>query len=200
MIYLLNDLNTVFSPSVAYRDAYFHDLAECCKKENSWVIVIKQHLKSSSAPEDFYLTCTKADGSPLLMSDMKRYKDVCQLFTNLMAEEDEPLAVDTTGKYFSYALKDRYSIKRMTEDCGVKCNSFVIRPSAEVMNQNERKLIIAYRIAQLLSQQLDNSRGMQPDDLADLQKPGYGYTETGHKGTKIDFEEDRKNPKTDSKK
>jgi hypothetical protein len=56
-------------------------------------------------------------------------------------------------------------------------NVFVLRPSSELMNFNTRKLAIAYRMAQLISEQFDGGRGMTDADMADLKKGGFGYLE-----------------------
>ena len=48
------------------------------------------------------------------------------------------------------------------------------------MNFNDRKLAIAYRMAAIISQQLDGARGIQEKDVKDFKETGFGYgiTET----------------------
>jgi hypothetical protein len=46
------------------------------------------------------------------------------------------------------------------------------------MNMDERKLVIAYRLARLISQRLDNSRGPLLDDVIDLQRLDFAFTES----------------------
>ena len=58
---------------------------------------------------------------------------------------------------------------------GIVCNAFVIRPSCEVINFDNRRLLIAYRIATVISRQLDGGRGIQPDDVKDFKETGFGY-------------------------
>ena len=43
------------------------------------------------------------------------------------------------------------------------------------MNFDDRKLVIAFRMAQLISEQLDNGKGMKEDDVKDLKDTGFGY-------------------------
>ena len=42
-------------------------------------------------------------------------------------------------------------------------------PSSELMNFNDRKLLIAFRMAQLISEQLDGGKGIEDDDVKDLE-------------------------------
>ena len=179
-----------------YRDAFFDDLAECCQQDGAWVIVVKQHLRSDDAPEDFHLAHQTEDGKPLMMTDIDGYDNLCQALTILLKEEG--LEVRLSSKLYpleekKYSIKFMQQEKKKKEEKDVKCNSFVLRPSSEVMNLKDRKLVYAYRIATLLSQHLDNGRGMQNDDSSDLQEEGYGYQETGHTGKDISYEEDCKN-------
>jgi hypothetical protein len=55
-------------------------------------------------------------------------------------------------------------------------NVFVLRPSSELMNFNDRKLAIAYRMATIISQQLDGGRGIQEKDVEDFKETGFGYS------------------------
>ncbi len=58
---------------------------------------------------------------------------------------------------------------------GIVCNSFVVRPSCDIINFDNRRLLIAYRMATLISQQFDGGRGIQPDDVKDFKETGFGY-------------------------
>ena len=40
----------------------------------------------------------------------------------------------------------------------------------------QRILLIAYRMANMISQQLDSGRGIQPDDIKDFKDTGFGYS------------------------
>ncbi len=55
------------------------------------------------------------------------------------------------------------------------CNTFVVRPSCDIINFDNRRLLIAYRIASIISQQLDGGRGIQPDAVKDFKETGFGY-------------------------
>jgi len=66
-----------------------------------------------------------------------------------------------------------YAIRRLNP----AVNAFVLRPSSELMNFNDRKLAIAYRMAQIISQQFDNDQGIRDKDISDLRELGFGYIE-----------------------
>ena len=56
-------------------------------------------------------------------------------------------------------------------------NVFVLRPSSELMNFDDRKLLVAFRMAQIISEQLDNDKGITDDDVKDFKETGFGYKE-----------------------
>ena len=60
---------------------------------------------------------------------------------------------------------------------GICSNTFVLRPSSDIINLQNAKLLYAFRIAQLLSEQLDNKKGMKDDDVQDFADNGFGYTQ-----------------------
>lgn len=51
----------------------------------------------------------------------------------------------------------------------------MLRPASDVMNLDERKLVVAYLMARLISRHLDNGRGPQPDDVEDLQQLSFAF-------------------------
>jgi hypothetical protein len=55
------------------------------------------------------------------------------------------------------------------------CNTFVVRPSCDIINFDSRNLLIAYRLASIISQQLDGGRGVQPGDIIDFKDTCFGY-------------------------
>lgn len=72
-----------------------------------------------------------------------------------------------------YALKENNLYYRMQQR-SIPCNSFVVRPLCDVVNFDNRRLLIAYRMASVISHQLDEGKGMQADEEKDFQ-PGIGY-------------------------
>jgi len=154
-----------------YRDAYLDDLARCHKGTDSWYIVIKEAKESELDNADFYLNANrKGESVPLMISSPALYSELCQVFSDTMSEEGMKTVVSSG----LYGLKENYSISLMAKERNLPCNSFVLRPASAVMN-NERKLIVAFRIAQLLSEKLDEGRGLQNEE--ELLHEDFGFGE-----------------------
>ena len=58
--------------------------------------------------------------------------------------------------------------------------SFVLLPSCDIINFDNRRLLIAYRMATIISQLLDENRGIQPDDVKDFKETRFGYKEINY--------------------
>lgn len=54
------------------------------------------------------------------------------------------------------------------------CDCFAIRPSSQLVN-GSKSLMVAFRIALLISEMLDNGKGMKDADRKDLKTLGFGY-------------------------
>lgn len=170
-----------------YRDAFIKDLTSCCEGENSWVIIIKHHLKSTADNHDFHFNCTKKNGKECTVNDLQTYEQLIADFTQTMAHEEvagEELGLTTTSASPLYPLKHNERQKNLAyfiRERKPQANVFVLRPASDVMNLDERKLVIAYRMAQLISQHLDNGQGPQENDVKDLQQLDFAFAETANK-------------------
>ena len=169
-----------------YRDAFISNLTSCCVGEHSWVIIIKHHLKSTADSYDFHFNCAKKDGKECTVSDLQTYEQLIADFTQTMAHEEvagEELGLTTTSASPLYPLKHNERQKNLAyfiRERKPQANVFVLRPASDVMNLDERKLVIAYRMAQLISQHLDNGQGPKENDVKDLQQLDFAFTETAN--------------------
>ena len=169
-----------------YRDAFISNLTSCCEGEHSWVIIIKHHLKSTADSYDFHFNCAKKDGKECTISDLQTYEQLIADFTQTMAHEEvagEELGLTTTSASPLYPLKHNERQKNLAyfiRERKPQANVFVLRPASDVMNLDERKLVIAYRMAQLISQHLDNGQGPKENDVKDLQQLDFAFTETAN--------------------
>ena len=50
------------------------------------------------------------------------------------------------------------------------------------MNFDDRKLLIAFRMAQFISEQLDGNKGITDNDVKDLKETGFGFKERIEEG------------------
>ena len=166
-----------------YRDAFFHDLTSCCQGEDSWVIIMKHHLKSKVDSYDFHFNCSKKGGKECTVTDLANFEQLTTDFARMMEQE---FNMTTACSSDLYALKHNERLKNVAYFIREKkpnVNVLVLRPASDVMNMDERKLVIAYRMARLISQRLDNSRGPLPDDVADLHRLDFAFTKET-KGTR----------------
>lgn len=165
----------------SYRDDFFSNLEECCQGEDSWVIIMKHHLKSKVDSHDFHINCSKKDGKECTVTDLVTYEQLTADFAKMMELE---FNMTTACSSDLYALKHNERLKNVAyfiRERKPNANVLVLRPASDVMNMDERKLVIAYRMARLVSQCLDNSRGPLPDDVKDLQRLDFAFTESKNK-------------------
>ena len=156
------------------RKAFLDDLNSLAKGDDAWVIVITAHLKNSQNKFDFHFAATKKDGSDSTVSRQDIYEQLC-LQLSQMLEKDYGLTCDlrsqrypTTKNFLGYRLRGE---EKLT------CNCFVLRPSSDMVCFDDRRLLVAYRMACIISQQLDNGKGMEDDDMKDFEESSFGYSE-----------------------
>ena len=163
----------VLNKKQAHRDEFLADLKKVVK-EGSWVIIITEHLKTRENQTDFHFACTQKDGGNATVNDLTSYQ---ALFNQFEAAMKEDFGLESTMSSSRYPLLKKnlgYKIREKKPNANV----FVLRPSSELVNFNDRKLAIAYRMARIISEQLDDNRGIQSGDVADFKETGFGYRKT----------------------
>lgn len=152
------------------RDQFLEDLKQVVN-DGSWVIIITEHLKTKDNQVDFHFADCLKDGSSSTVNNQEAY----QLLYNIYAEGlKSEFALETAFRSPRYPLMKKnlgYTIRKDIANANV----FVLRPSSELINFNDRKLAVAYRMAAIISQQLDSGRGIQPDDVIDFKDTCFGY-------------------------
>lgn len=159
----------VLNRKIEHRQEFFDDLQA---QGSEWVIIFTEHIKNAANTFDFHFADALKDGTMSTVSDQQTYQQLGEQFAALMAE----FGLQTALHSDRYPLRERnlgYEIRREASDCNV----FVLRPSSELINFDTRKLVIALRMAQLISQQLDGDRGIIDDDIKDFKATGFGYKE-----------------------
>jgi voltage-gated potassium channel len=154
----------------SHRDDFLNDIKQVVK-DDSWVIIIAEHLKTKENQTDFHFACSQKGGVNITINDMKTYQCLFEQFNAAMKSD---FGLESTISSLRYPLLKKnlgYTIRKDIANANV----FVLRPSSELVNFNDRKLAIAYRIASVTSQQLDGGRGIQTDDVNDLKETGFGY-------------------------
>ena len=157
------------------RDQFLNDLKKVVA-DNSWVIIFTEHLKTKDNQVNFHFADCLKDGSASTVSDQDTFMRLFEQFTETMKGDFLLTSMLRSPRYPLLKKNLGYKIRKDIANANV----FVLRPSSELMNFNDRKLAIAYRMAAIISQQLDGARGIQEKDVKDFKETGFGYgiTET----------------------
>ena len=155
----------------ANRKAFFDDLKMMASGEDSWVILFVAHIKSSMNTVDFHFASAKKDGSDSTVLQQEVYQALLAQLTEML-QKDYALTSDLHSQRFPLT---KNNLGYRLQQKSIVCNALVIRPSCDVINFDNRRLLIAYRMASIISQQLDGGRGIQPDDVKDFKETGFGY-------------------------
>ena len=154
----------ILNEKQAHRDDFLADLRSAIsshsgggQEEASWVIIFTEHLQKG--------------GKDATINDMEAYQHLFEQFDAAMKTDFGLDSVIASPRYPLLKKNLGYTIRKDIAEVNV----FVLRPSSELVNFNDRKLAIAYRMASVISQQLDGGRGIQPEDVKDFKETGFGY-------------------------
>ena len=153
------------------RKEFFADLKKVVA-DDSWVIIFTEHLRTKENQVDFHFVDCLKDGSASTVSDQNTFMRLFEQFTETMKDEFSLTSMLRSPRYPLLKKNLGYKIREKKPNANV----FVLRPSSELMNFNDRKLAIAYRMATIISQQLDGGRGIQEKDVEDFKETGFGYS------------------------
>ena len=163
----------VLDKKEANRKAFLNDIRKLSLADDSWVILITAHIKNSENQYDFHLASSKKDGSASTVRDQQQYEHLLLAFDQMMLGEYQL----TSSLHSQRFPLTRNNLGYRLQRDGICCNSFVLRPSSDIINFQNPKLLYAFRIAQLLCEILDGNCGIKDEDLADLSDSGFGYQE-----------------------
>lgn len=155
----------------ANRQDFLDDLRDMATGEDSWVILFTAHIKSSMNTVDFHFADAKKDGSNSTVCQQETYQNMLQHLADML-QTDYALESDLHSQRFPLT-KNNLGYRLRKEN--IICNTFVVRPSCDIINFDNRRLLIAYRMADLISKELDAARGIRPEDSADFKDTCFGY-------------------------
>ena len=164
----------IFNEKQKLRKDFLADIKKVTKKQDSWVIIMADHLKNSDNIVDFHFTDNLQDGTQPTVKDREKFRTLYEKFSATMKEE---LSLNSELGSKRYPLLKKNLAYRLQAE-GVESNAFVLRPSSSLMNFNAKKLVIAFRMAQVISIVLDNEKGIDTDSAKDLATPAFGYVES----------------------
>ena len=160
----------------SHHNAFLDDLKEMVTTEDSWIILFTAHIKSSMNKVDFHFADAKKDGSDSTVIQQDNYQILRQQLSEMLYT-DYALESDLQSQRFPLT-KNNLGYRLRKE--GIASNTFVLRPSYDIINFDNRRLLIAYRMATIISQLLDENRGIQPDDVKDFKETRFGYKEINY--------------------
>lgn len=130
------------------RRAFLNDLNMLAVEEDCWVILITTHIKTSTNPFDFHFASARKDGSDSTVVNQQLYDALCTRFNQMMLDE---YGLQSSLQSERYPLtKNNLSYKLRKQ--GYNGNVLVWRPSSEIVNFDNRSLLLAFRTAQLMSE------------------------------------------------
>ena len=164
----------------ANRESFFADLREMITDSDSWVIIFTAQIKTSMNTFDFHFADARKNGIDSTVHQKEKYQKLQQQLSDML-KTDYAMTSDLQSQRYPLT---KTNLGYHLQQKGINCNLFVIRPSCDVINFDDRNMLIAYRMASIISQQLDGGRGIQPDDVNDFKETGFGYSESDEAATK----------------
>ena len=155
------------------RAAYFGDIKALADKKDSWVIILADHQKNEENTFDLHFASALKDGSQSTVKDTVTYEALYKTLSTAVADE---FGLICTPKSERYPLKKKnaaYHLQRIR----LQGNIFVLRLSTQLVNFEENKVVVAMRIAQVVSRQFDEGKGICADDVKDFATPAFGFAE-----------------------
>lgn len=154
-----------------FRQKFLNDIKQLCTGDDSWVILVSTQVLNKSNTTELHLASCKNDGTAQTIKDVDRY----ERFTKHLQEKVADVLNFTIATQSSrYPLTKNNLLYRLQRE-GILRNGFVMRPASQFINFDNRNLVGAFIIAQLLSEEFDQSKGISNEDVKDLATTGYGY-------------------------
>ena len=138
-------------------------------KQNTWVFMVNASIKNSDNTIDLHIATNNTKGEKTTIADAEGYIKLYDALSDLYHEMNME-CVNTSR----YPLLKNNLLYRLQDKENIVCNGVALRPSTDVINFDNRSLLIAWRMAQAISTTLSTGGGMHEDELDELQ-PGFGY-------------------------
>ena len=173
------DAIKIIDQKQANRDAFIKDLKEMATGDDSWIIMFAAQINSSVNKFDFHISDSLKDGSKHTVHDQQRYQQLLEAFDQMMKTEYK-LTTSLQSQRFPLTEKN---LGFKLRDEGTAANIFAVRPSTALINFNNSRMLIAFRMAMLLSDMLDNGKGIDNADVEDFASDSFGYLENTRNNT-----------------
>ena len=156
------------------RADFIADIKKLNRGEDSWIIMVAAHIKSSDNCTDFHFTHSRKDGAQSTLNNIETYSRMFTRFSEEMLRDLKLTSVDASQRYPFLKKNIAY---RLREKEGLKCNLFSLHPSTDLMIFDIKKMLYAYRMAIIFSEELDNGKGVEQSDVKDFSSTIFGFIE-----------------------
>lgn len=141
--------------------------------------------KNSTNPIDIHLNDQGDLGSTVKNQEL--YASFCSRLVEAMKEKDFGFSVQYPSKRYPFRVsKDRPILTKNTaywvHEKNTNCDCFAMRPASQLVN-GSKSLMVAFRIALLISEMLSDGKGMSEKDKNDFATLGFGYKDFEDKET-----------------
>ena len=168
----IDDAFNILEKKEMSRKIFLEDMTDLLKSEDSWLIAINAIDVNSQNQNDFVFTDKTKDQKLSSIIDEEKYQALYKKMVEVTSKELElkselrPQRYPLLQKNIAFYLRDKH---------GFNGNAFALRISSKLINLDLRKLVAAYLMAKVISEQLDNNRGMRDYDRKDFETTGFGY-------------------------
>lgn len=147
-------------------------MTDLLKSEDSWLIEINAIDVSSQNQNDFVFTDRTKNQKISAIIDEEKYQ---ALYKKMVEVTSKDLELKSELRPLRYSLLQKNIAFYLRDKQGFNGNAFALRISSKLINLDLRKLVAAYLMAKVISEQLDNNRGMRDYDRKDFETTGFGY-------------------------
>jgi voltage-gated potassium channel len=167
----------IIEKKLKHRQEFLNDLNRFNRGSDSWFILIAGHLKSSENPIDFHLCHNRRDGQSDTVRDTAAYEKFAQHFSEEMKRD---YGLETITQTQRYPFFKNNLIYRMQEQLQFNGNAFALWPSTQMMIFDTKKILYAYKMANIISNAFDNGKGIDPKDVEDFASHLFGFSENSN--------------------
>ena len=144
-----------------------------CKGEGAWCIILTEHQKTTDNVTDIHFADNTKNATNPTVKDVASYNRFYTMFAEQMQLNFGLTSVFQSSRY--PLMKSNLAYRLQKE--GLDVNAFVLRPSSHMMVFDTMKLAYAYRMARIISEVLDNGKGIENNDVKDFATTAFGYSE-----------------------
>lgn len=155
------------------RADYLADIKNVCKGEGAWCIILTEHQKTTDNVTDIHFADNTKNATNPTVKDVASYNRFYTMFAEQMQLNFGLTSVFQSSRY--PLMKSNLAYRLQKE--GLDVNAFVLRPSSHMMVFDTKKLTYAYCMARIISEVLDNGKGIENNDVKDFATTAFGYSE-----------------------